>query len=307
MSNNKVKLQLGESVKMIAKKPFSSIVELNQIVKSTYPKRLQNKEIALKYKDEEGEWINISDDEDTVTFNEFVSTKTGDKVKIVVEVVKKQNKKQQDQKMQDEVKEVSDEFGELKLEDEKKQEKKVNFEDLEDFKIDSVLKEIEKMFNSEEKFGPQRIFRTFVTAAKGTKAEVHLRRMMKMIRRHQKGGSHGFRNSSERKHWKKHGHKNTDSSSPDEQKRIQKPFYGPEMFGFPGFFCGPEGQGPAGHKWNKRGPNCRGPRGHHSKDKHAMRLFKKFIKQYRDESSSSSSSEDVNVENKPVITNFTQE
>lgn len=81
--------------------------------------------------------------------------------------------------------------------------------------------------------------------------------------------------------------------------------FGP-FFDQNGFNFETERQEPEGHPCYKRGPHFKGPhfkgpRGEHHKDKHAMKLFRKFIKAYKDESSSSS--EGIK-EAKPVITNF---
>lgn len=298
MSSIKVKLQLGDKIKVLARKPYSSAQELTEAVRNTYPKRLANKDIKLKYKDEEDEWIYISDDNDVLTFNQSVQNNTGKKVKVVIDVV---GKNQAD--VIEEDKQIVEEFDSMQIDDQEN-DKKVKFEDLKDFKIADTFEELEKLLNSEDKFGPRKLFKAVMKSAEGTKAEVHLRRIFRKMRKHRRGPSHGFRSSSERGWGKKrrfHGIRE-DSSS------IEAPFYGPAFFGPMKF--GPKhgpmshrgkhfgmGPGPFGH-----GPRGCGPHGPMGKKK-AMKFFKKFMKAYKD-SSSSSSSEEVNDFPKPVITNL---
>jgi hypothetical protein len=299
MSNIKVKLQLGDKTKMMARKPYSSVQELKTAVESTYPKRLANKAFRIKYQDEDNEWMYISDDQDTTSFNEYAINKTGKKVRVIVEAEGK------DQAMEED-KNINEGLEELSLEDDKN----VKFEDLKDFKINDAMLEVEKLFNSEDKFGPMKIFKVFINAAEGTKAERHLKRMMKRLRKNHRGPGHGFRDLSGHKGGRKHCRQHRDQSSSLEGFQGEPSSFGPPAFG-PPFHGRHGGRGHFGHN---------GHHGHCASMKHqdfqgrgcgkgkgkAMKFFKQFFQTYKDKSNTSSS-EEVSVEPKPVISNLPEE
>ena len=296
MSNIKVKLQLGHKTKMMVRKPYSSVQELNTAVKSTYPKRLANKAFRIKYQDEDNEWMYISDDQDTTSFNEYAINKTGKKVRVIVEAEGK------DQAMEED-KNINEGLEEMSIEDDKE----VKFEDLKDFKINDAMLEVEKLFNSEDKFGPMKIFKVFINAAEGTKAERHLKRMMKKFRKNRRGPGHGFRDLSENKGGRKHCHKHRDQSSSLEGFQGEPSCFGPPAFGppFHGGHGRHGGRGHHGHCGSMKHQDFQGRGCGKGKGK-AMKFFKQFFQAYKDKSNTSSS-EEVSTEPKPVISNLSEE
>lgn len=270
----------------MARKPCTSFSELVESVKQTYPKRLANKEIKLKYEDDEGEWLNISDDDDTAAFNEYANNKQGKKARIAIEIVK------------------SDKA-------ETAEEKKVRFEELKDFKLTEAMENIEKLFNSEEKFGPGKLIQAFMQASEGTKAEVHMRRFVKMFK-HRLGK---FRSPSERRERKEKKCSRSKSNTSSSESPVDVPFFAKFGFG-PGL--GHRMHGPRGHP-HMRGHHGFGPQGYgfdprefgrHGEDHHnkrAMKIFKKFMKAFEFPKSSSSSEEEVQQTKKPVISNLPTE
>jgi hypothetical protein len=298
MTTIKVKLQLGDKIKMLARKPYTSVDELNKAVTQTYPKRLADKEFKLTYQDEDGEWINISDDDDTASFNEFAAEK---KTKLFVKLTGEQD-----------VEDAKQETAEVQ--------EKVKFEDLKDFKIAEAMTEVEALLNSEDKFGPGKLFKAVMESAKGTKAEDHFKRIFKRLGKKFGKPGCGFRSPSEKKYnWKKHCKGEQDESSSPE-KAFE---YG--GFGFGEIAHGEHGPHGGMRKHHGHGPrhgHGHGPRhghghghgpshghdhgyGHeHGQNKKAMKFFKQFMTSFKDESTSSS--EEV-AEPKPVITNIPQD
>jgi hypothetical protein len=287
MSSTKVKLQLGDKIKMLVRKPYQSADELTQAVVKTYPKRLANKQIKLKYQDEEGEWLYISDDNDTASFNEYAAAQGNKNVKLVIDVV--------GAKAPEAVQAEGAEKKQEVLKEDKKEE--IKHEDLKDFKINDALLEIEKLFNSEEKFGPMRIFKVFKDAAEGTKAQTHMERLAKIMRQRFAKGKGCSRSPSGKKgHRGKHWRKHQEVSSSEERVAECPQFMPPICYGpmGPNLF---HGHGGRSHR-----PGKHFRHGSHHKDKKAMRFFKKFMQQYRDKSTTSSS-EEAEATSKPVISN----
>lgn len=283
------KVQLNDKVKMIAQNTYENVAALITAAKASYPKRLEGTEIALKYSDNDGDWIYLSEDDDLAALIETANSIKDKKVKLFIEItkdkVKPQAKKAQQKKVAQQVDEVKKALEATTLEDKvdepaQEEEKKVEFKDLKDFKFADLATQIEALLNSEEPVRPRMIFRALREATEGTKAEVHVKRMLKHRRRcHSKPG----------KHWKKmkkcqqeRSSSRDLSSSPEGHK---KPFFGAEHLPFLGF-------GPMAHPYAHPhfGPHAGfGPRGHGGK-RHAMKFFKKFMKAYRSSSSSSSPS-----------------
>lgn len=247
---------------MLPKAQYESIADLEAAAKKSYPKRLQDKQISLKYADEEGDWLYLSEDEDLNALGEFASKLDNKKIKLVVEV------KKADQTQNMEVDQVNQAMADVSLEEEKQ----VKFEDLKDFKIADVASKIEAILNSEEKFGKWKIWKTILESAEGTKAEHHIQRLQKQLRGCKK---HGRRGKMFRRFFSKSASKDRSSSSSIEKH------------GHPGFEgpMGPMGPFGAPHY----GPH--GGFGPHLGGKRARKFFKKFMKSYRSSSSDGSSEE----------------
>lgn len=148
---------------------------------------MANKQFKLAYQDSDDEWMSISDDEDTQAFNEFA---TGQKTKLFFKITGKDAS--EDAKQDSEI------------------EEKVKFEDLKDFEINDVLEKIEAMFNSEEKFGPMKLFRVGMESDEGTKAEQHPKRLARVIRK--RGGGRKRSHSGKGKYdWRQHLKENRES------------------------------------------------------------------------------------------------
>ena len=80
--NNNYKVQLGDKVKMLKSTNVENMAQLIQAAKASYPKRLADKEISLKYADEDGDWFYLSDESDFVALNEHAAGQKK-KVKLV--------------------------------------------------------------------------------------------------------------------------------------------------------------------------------------------------------------------------------
>jgi hypothetical protein len=280
----KMKVQLGDKTKILAKGEYTTIIQLREAAVASYPKRLKDKQITLKYIDQEGDWLYLSEDEDLQALTENIASLNGKKVKLVIEVEQNVTKQVDNQ-----VEEIKQALEDVSLEDKVMTEevikvKEVNFEDLKDFKFADVAEQLEQIFNSEEEFGKGKLMKAFKDAAQGTKAEPHIMRLMNKMGKHGHGGRHGphgphgphgaFRKHGGHSCRGKSGRKDESSSSPDQ---FQGPCFGP-MAGY-----GPMAGG--------FGPHCggRGKRGPH----HAKKMFRKFMKACRSSSSDSSSSEEL--------------
>lgn len=284
------KVQLGDKIKMLASNDYSKIEDLTKAAKSSYPKRLANKEISLKYADEDGDWLYLSDDNDLEVLKTHATELKGKKVKLVIEVTENNRKAQKDQAQPVEEIKTALENASLEEKDEEMKEE-TQFEDLKDFKFADVAAELEALLNCEEKVRPRQIMQAFRKATHGTKAEVHVKRFLKKGRKHHSRPRHGFKKLMKQCLGDRDCSRDK-SSSPDGNC---PPFFGPmgdcaQAPQFPGF-------GPMGHPFAQYGPHMGphhgfGPRGHRGGHKHAMKFFKKFMKAYRSSSSSSSSSEE---------------
>lgn len=266
-----MKVQLGEKIKMLPKAQYESLDDLRNAALKSYPKRLQGKDIALKYADEEGDWLYLSEDEDLNALSEFATQLDNKKVKIVVEVKKPTQ-------IQQEVEKVDQAMDDLTLEESKE----VKFEDLKDFKFADITEKLEELFNSEEKFGKMKIWRVIKEAAEGTKAEHHFKRFGKGCRG--MGGKHR-RDKMFRKFFSSSASKERDHSSSGEDA------------GFPGFGgpMGPMGPFGAPHHF---GPHHGfgghfGPHHGHGPwhNKRAKKFFKKWMMTFKSDSSDESSDE----------------
>lgn len=264
----KLKVQLGDKTKMLAKGDYTTIDQLREAARASYPKRLKDKQITLKYADQDGDWLYLSEDEDMQALTENMTNLKDKKVKLVIEVQQNSSLKQ--------VEEVKQALEDVSLEDkimteEVVKENKVNFEDLRDFKFSDVAEQLEQIFNNEEKFGPGKLIKALKEATTGTKAEPHMARLINKWRKHKNGNKHGhFGKHGGRSCRGKSGKRDESSSSPD---RFQGPFCGP-MAGY-GQMMG------HCHGGNKKvGP------------KYAKKMFKKFMKAFRGSSSDASSSEE---------------
>lgn len=261
----KLKVQLGDKTKMLAKGDYTTIDQLREAARASYPKRLKDKQITLKYADQDGDWLYLSEDEDLQALNENITNLKGKKVKLVVEV--------QQKPVEIQVEEVKQALEDVSLEDkimteEVVKENKINFEDLKDFKFTDVAEQLEQIFNNEEKFGPGKLIKALKEATAGTKAEPHMARLMNKWRKHKHGNKHGHSGRHGGRSCRgKSGKRDESSSSPDH---FQGPFFGPMM----GPYAGPC------HGGHKKGP------------KHARKMFKKFMKAFRSSSSDASSSEE---------------
>lgn len=286
------KVQLGDKIKMLASNDYNKIEDLTQAAKSSYPKRLANKEISLKYADEDGDWLYLSDDNDLEVLKTHASELKGKKVKLVIDVTENNRKSQKDRR--EPVEEIKNALEKTSLEDksEKDEEMKeeTKFEDLKDFKFNDVATELEALLNCEEKVRPRQIMQAFRKATLGTKAEVHVKRFLKKNRKHHGGPRHGFKKMM-KQCLANRSTSRDNSSSPEDHC---PPFFGPmgDCAQMPQF----AGCGPMGHPFAQYGPHMGphggfGPRGHRGGHKHAMKFFKKFMKAYRSSSSSSSSEE----------------
>lgn len=259
-----MKVQLGEKVKMLPKAQYETIDELTKAAKRSYPKRLQDKTISLKYADEEGDWLYLSEDDDLTALGEFATKLDKKKVKLVVEVKKQEQADEVNQAMED-----------LTLEEKKE----VKFEDLKDFKFSDVAEKIEELLNSEEKFGKMKIWKTIKDAAEGTKAEQHFKRLGK--------GCRGFgrkhkRDKLMRKFFSKSTSNERSGSSSGED--FVHPGYGHPM----GPFASPHHFGPHPGFGGHFGPHHRhGPK----HNKRARRFFRNWMNTFRN-SSSDGTSED---------------
>jgi hypothetical protein len=259
----KMKVQLGDKTKILAKGEYTTIIQLREAAVASYPKRLKDKQITLKYIDQDGDWLYLSEDEDLQALTENIASLNGKKVKLVIEVEQNATKPVENQ-----VEEINQALEDVSLEDKVMTEevikvKEVNFEDLKDFRFADVAEQLEAIFNSEEKFGKGKLMRAFKDAAEGTKAEPHIMRLMNKMGKHGHGRKH--RGHSCRG---KSGRKDESSSSSDQ--------LGP-MAGY-----GPMGPS-AGPHFGGRG-KC-GPH-------HAKKMFRKFMKACQSSSSDSSSSEE---------------
>ena len=262
-----MKIQFGDKIKMLAKNNYTNIDEIITAAKTSYSKKLKEKEITLKYADEDGDWLYLSEDDDLLALNEFASGLENKKVKLVVEI-----KKSSDVDMQ--VEEAKNALACVSLED-KIFEEKVKFEDLEDFKFTDITFQLEELFNSKEKFVPKKIFEVIEEATEGTKAEYHVKRFLK----NRKGGR--FHKEKFEKMFKKFFEKRSHCSSSPEGD------YAPE-------FHGPiAGYGHFGHYGHSHHP--------HSQKK-LTKFFKKFMNSYKD-----SSSEDISPEERRENRKFKNE
>lgn len=276
------KVQLGDKIKMLAGNSFASIEELRKAAKSSYPKRLADKDINLKYADEDGDWLYLSEDDGLQALKQHAASLKGKKVKLVIDVVQNKGAKKVEGTNVEEVREA---LATTSLEDREEDIKEeVKFEDLKDFKLADVAAEIESLLNSEDKVRPGQLFKALRKATEGTKAEPHIKRFLGKMRGHG-GRKHDFRKMMKRCHEARSC--SIDKSSSPEGCPVF-PGQGAEGFGpFGGF-------GPMGHPF-AHGPHF-GPYGgfgpaHHG-DRRAMKFFRKFMKSYRSSSSSSSSSEE---------------
>lgn len=272
------KVQLGDKIKMLAGNSFATIEELRKACKASYPKRLGDKEINLKYADEDGDWLYLSEDDDLEALRQHAASLKGKKIKLVIDVT--QNNEAEDVN----VERVRKAFASASLEDNKEE---VKYEDLRDFKLADVATEIESLLNSEERVRPGQLFKAFRKATEGTKAEPHIKRFMGKMRKHG-GGKHGFKKMMKRCHEARSCSQDK-SSSPEGC-----PVFSGQGVGECGPFGAFGGFGPMSHPFSHGphfGPHGGFGQGHHG-DRRAMKFFRKFMKSYRSSSSSSFSSEE---------------
>jgi hypothetical protein len=257
---------------MLAKGDYPTVEQLREAARNSYPKRLRDKEISLKYADSDGDWLYISEDEDLKALNEHSEKLNGKKVKLVIDVAKS------DKKQADNVEEVKQALEDVSLEEknaDQEMKEEINFEDLKDFKFADVAEHLEALFNSEDKFGPHKLFKALKDATEGTKAEHHVKRLMRKAMRgkfgpHRRHGRHEKHGSS--------SFEGRDSSSPENHC---PPFFGPMAYGP----CGPM-MGPfAGPHMGGFGKKPHGPR-------HAKRFFRQFMRGFRSSSSEGLSSDE---------------
>lgn len=185
-----VKVQYDSKNKLM-KKEFSNLNQLKSAVIACYPKRLGNKEIELKYEDSDGDWFSIAEDSDVLAFKEYATSLGAKKATLLIETTgeKKTEDKEEiiaseTEKLIDGVREALDE---IKLGEDHQEEKK----ELKDFRFAEAFGEIEALLNSDEKVRPGQIIKGVMNAVKGTKAEVHFRRLIKRIRCGERSSSHG--------------------------------------------------------------------------------------------------------------------
>ena len=293
-----VKVQYDSKNKLM-KKEFNTLSELKSAVTACYPKRLGNKEIELKYEDSDGDWFSITEDSDVQAFKEYATSLGNKKAIVLVETTgdKKEESKEEivaseTEKLIEGVREALDE---IKLDEEQKDDKK----ELKDFRFANAFGEVEALLNSDEKVRPGHIIKAVINAVKGTKAEIHFKRLIKRIKGGKRSPSHG--RMWGRKHCGKKSRspkkgdceKNrASSSSPEEGFGGFHPMTPHEMVGF-------EHCGPMGYPFPNMMPPCYpgfggfgefGPRNHGCGKGKAMKFFRKFMKAFKDGSSSSDSS-----------------
>lgn len=280
MNSFNMKVQLGDKVKMLPKSDYQTVKDLTDSAQASYPKRLANKEIKLKYADDEGDWLYLSDDADVNALKEHASSLKGKKVKLVIDIIEKKDDKQ--------VEEVKQALEDVKLDDnqnteEEKEAPKVKFEDLKDFKFADAIPELEALLNSEEKIRPWQLAQTVKKVTEGTKAERHVKRFLRKFMK--RGFSHGFRKGGRRGFGGKRCHKDistSESRSPDFHPH--GPMGAAPFMFHPGMVMG----GPfAGKPCLANGMGG---------DRKSMKFFRKFMKQFKDNSSSDSSSEERKAE-----------
>jgi hypothetical protein len=249
------KIQLGDKTKMLAKNTYQNVTDLVGAAKASYPKRLANKEISLKYSDQDGDWLYLSEDSDLQALNEHAATLGGKKVKLIIDVTQNNKKAPtEEQKIEQDVAQISNTLEKATIEDEK-----VIFEDLKDFKFTDIASEFETLINSKENIKPYEFVKTLKEATAGTKAEVHVNRLLKRAFQGKCGRRGMFKKMMKENHGER-CHSKDFSSSPD----MFAEFHGPH-----------DGRGRHG--------------------KHPMRMmkvFKKFMKGFRSSSCSDDSSEE---------------
>lgn len=185
-----VKVQFDSKNKLM-KKHFSTLADLKAAVVACYPKRLGRKLIDLKYEDSDGDLFSITEDSDVQAFKEYAVSLGSKKPIVLVEAIgdKAEESKEEivaaeTEKLVDGVKQA---LMEVKLDDTKEEKK----EELKDFRFADALGDVEALLNSEEKIRPGQIFKALMGAARGTKAEVHFKRMIRRIRGGKRSPSHG--------------------------------------------------------------------------------------------------------------------
>lgn len=129
----------------------------------------------------------ITEDSDVMAFKEYAGSLGAKKATVVVEAKKNEEGKEEvvEEETEKMVEGVKQALMEIKLDD-KVEEKK----ELKDFRFADALGEVEALLNSEEKVRPGQIFKALIGAARGTKAEVHFKRMIRRIRGGKRSPSH---------------------------------------------------------------------------------------------------------------------
>lgn len=290
-----VKVQFDSKNKLM-KKQFTTLADLKSAVVSCYPKRLGHKEIELKYEDSDGDKFEIAEDSDVQAFKEYATSLGSKKATVIVEATGDKDEESKEEIVNSEteklVEGVKQALMEIRLDDAKDQK-----EELKDFRFADALGEVESLLNSEEKVRPGQIFKALMTAARGTKAEIHFKRMMRRIRGGKRSPSHGKmrggkccgkKDKSQRKAEKE---KNRSSSeSPECGFDGFQPVHPHDMMGYEN--CGPMGY-PFPHMMP---PHCFpgfgefGSRRHRFGKGKVMKFFKKFMDAFKESSSSSSES-----------------
>ena len=218
------KIQLGDKTKMMAKNTYEKVTDLVGAAKASYPKRLANKEISLKYSDQDGDWLYLSEDSDLQALNEHAATLGGKKVKLVIDVTK--NNRAEEQKIEQDVAQISNSLEKATIEDEE-----MKFEDLKDFKFADIASQFETLINSKEEVKPIEFIKTLKEASAGTKAEVHIKRFLKRAFKGQYGRKGMFRKMM-KEHYGERCHSKDSSSSPEMfpefyEQMAYGPHYGP--------------------------------------------------------------------------------
>lgn len=198
-----VKVQYDSKNKLM-KKEFSTLSDLKSAVTSCYPKRLGNKEIKMKYEDSDGDWFSVNEDSDVLAFKEYAVSLGKKKPILLVEATGNRKEESKEEIVAGEteklVEGVRQALNEVKIDNE--EEKVDEKQALKDFKFSEALGELEVLINSEENVKPFQIIKAFVSAVKGTKAEIPFKRILKKIR----GGKRSPSQCEKRgKHFKKNG------------------------------------------------------------------------------------------------------
>ena len=331
-TNISIKVQYNNKTKMLGGRNYDTVQDLLDTIRAGY-KALANKNFTVKYADEDGDWFFIQDQNDLSVLKEFIESKKGKKVKLFVVEDNTEDmdvefiKQTEDDLLVEGIKDAL-EAAKIENEDSSDEDKQEDADkaDLKDFKIADAINEVELLLNSDEgKVKPKDLVHAIKKAAEGTKAEVHIKRLFKKMWRRMKSqgphdrhghhgphGPHGFRKMMKHcfggkpdhkkfygkkcKGWRK-GDRGQSSSPEGFFPEHPMPHFETSDFPHEGLMAGhPHMMPPMGPGFF--GPDFHGPRRHKGGPKHVMKFFKKFIKAYRDKSSSDSSSSEERQERK---------